>query len=313
MKISATTSKAVAFAYLFSSTHNATSFAFQSFRRLNSCVKQSWPLINWPTSNEPTHSTIATLTVRNMASTSEESISSIDIARNVEDVRDKMNLAMEARGSELTDPVRLVAVSKTKPMPLLEQAYNDANVRVFGENYVQELVEKVPQLPGDVQWHFIGSLQSNKVNLLLRPFLPDDIDRLVLETVGTLKLANKLNNAIDGEKKLKIFVQVNTSGEDSKSGVSPDEVVDLCQSIVQECPKLHLQGLMTIGAPGDEACLDKLAESRNQVVAALGLESLELSMGMSGDYEAAILKGSTNVRVGSTIFGARDYSNVDKK
>eukprot|EP00527_Entomoneis_sp_CCMP2396_P003973 CAMPEP_0198149120 /NCGR_PEP_ID=MMETSP1443-20131203/45140_1 /TAXON_ID=186043 /ORGANISM="Entomoneis sp., Strain CCMP2396" /LENGTH=353 /DNA_ID=CAMNT_0043814049 /DNA_START=69 /DNA_END=1130 /DNA_ORIENTATION=- len=295
-----------------------------------------------------------TTTVRRMASTtSTTEEGAIDIAANVEWVRENIKKAIaekeEEDSSSTTTPtpqVRLVAVSKTKPIELLKQAYEQANVRAFGENYIQEMVDKVPQLPSDVTWHFIGNVQSNKVKLLLSPFLASAssgtescLDRLVLETVSSLKLARKLQNAIEtsgsgsnDNKKLRIFVQVNTSGEDSKSGVSSsvdgdinarDEVVELCKAIVQECPALQLQGLMTIGAPGDESCLDRLVICRNQVAAALSSSSssdeqyqpplLELSMGMSGDYEVAIRKGSTNVRVGSTIFGARDYSSVNKK
>ncbi|KAL7559936.1 hypothetical protein ACA910_008258 [Epithemia clementina (nom. ined.)] len=282
---------------------------------------------------------------------------SIDIAANVELVRANIEKALlEARTNDepsVAPAVRLVAVSKTKPIALLRQAYDEAGVRVFGENYVQEMVDKVPQMPSDVQWHFIGTLQSNKVGLLLSPFLlpkanggadeannnaavaattSSSLDRLVLETVSTLKLARKLQKAIEDaapstshdntasssssppQPRLKIFVQVNTSGEDSKSGVSPSEVVALCRDIVQECPALQLLGLMTIGAPGDETCLDTLVQCRQEVEDALSLPHiLELSMGMSGDYELAIAKGSTNVRVGSTIFGARDYSNVTPK
>merc|ERR1711935_901326 len=101
-----------------------------------------------------------------------------------------------------------------------------------------------------------------------------------------------------------IFVQVNTSGEESKSGATPSEAVELCKQITSECERVQLKGVMTIGAPGDVACLESLAICRDEVAAALGMESknLGLSMGMSGDYEVAITKGSTNVRVGSTIF-----------
>ena len=227
-------------------------------------------------------------------------MSTIDIATNLADVQSQVDQA--ARG-----PVRLVAVSKTKPIELLQQAY-DAGCRVFGENYAQELVEKVPQLPSDVQWHFIGGLQSNKCNMLIGAM--DTVDRLVIETVDKIKLANKLNNAVPEGQTLKIFVQVNTSGEDSKSGVEPGEpCVELCREIAESCPRLHLLGLMTIGAVGDASCFTTLVDCRTQVAEALGRDDLELSMGMSGDFVEAIAAGATNVRVGSTIFGARDYSN----
>ena len=349
-------------------------------------------------------------TTTNAATSMEEGNSSssssdpqIDIAANVALVRANIEKAIQLQAEPTTTMtpttttiesdskktssssslVRLVAVSKTKPIHLLRQAYDKAQVRVFGENYVQELVEKVPQLPSDVQWHFIGNLQSNKIKLLLSPFLSsssleqkksnnddhnntkddDDndtttttrnnnntsntnhhsLDRLVLETVSSMKLARKLQKAIEDAVsssssssiveqqeqqqqqhcRLKVFVQVNTSNEDSKGGVQPNQqqVVELCHGIVTECPNLQLMGLMTIGAPNDETCFDVLVQCRQDVMQALSSLSysssslssfLELSMGMSGDYEIAIAKGSTNVRVGSTIFGARDYSNIKK-
>lgn len=223
--------------------------------------------------------------------------------------------------------VRLVAVSKTKPITALRVAYQ-AGCRVFGENYVQEMIEKVSQMPDDVSWHFIGALQSNKVKSLLQSVQPRT--RLLIETVSSIKLANKLNtvmNELDplpdtttkGEEApptspqpvmLKIMIQVNTSGEDTKSGIDATECVTLCQHIVDHCPRLQIVGLMTIGAPGDIQCFHRLRECRNQIqqtIPGLGNDQLELSMGMSDDFETAIQLGSTNVRVGSTIFGARQY------
>jgi len=238
---------------------------------------------------------------------------SSEVAANLDTVLKNMQNACEENGRNV-EQVRLVAVSKTKPSELLMDAYN-AGQRYFGENYVQELVGKAEELPDDIHWHFIGPLQSNKANLLVKSVVPNAAS-LTIETLSTLKLANKLNNAMatvneseKTERKLSIFIQVNTSGEDSKSGVEPNNVVALCQDIVETCPLLEIQGLMTIGAPGDLTCFDILRDCRDQVKEALNIPSLELSMGMSGDYEQAIARGATNVRVGSTIFGARDYSN----
>lgn len=240
-----------------------------------------------------------------MSATAETTeIDDIDVAENLKLVRESIQ---SAKSPNPEQPIRLVAVSKTKPIELLLKAYDEGGCRVFGENYAQELVEKVPQMAEDVQWHFIGGLQSNKASMLVNAF--DDISRLVVETVDKFKLANKLNNAAAGkEGKLKIFVQVDTSGEESKSGCEPSGVVALCEQITKECENLQLMGLMTIGAPGDLSCFDTLVDCRNTVQEKLGLE-LELSMGMSGDYIQAIEKGATNVRVGSTIFGARNYAN----
>ena len=193
--------------------------------------------------------------------------------------------------------------------------------RYFGENYAQELMSKSADMPYDVAWHFIGPLQSNKAAPLVKTV---GLDKLAcIETISTIKLAAKLNRAVDTwneeslaePKKLGIYIQVNTSGEETKSGVSPgSEVCDLAKQISEECPSLSIDGLMTIGAPGDDSCFDTLAECRVEVAKVLDREpeDLELSMGMSGDFEVAIAKGATSVRVGSTIFGARDYSNLTK-
>ena len=244
----------------------------------------------------------------------------VDIGLNLQHVRTKIDEACSNANRDVST-VRLVAVSKTKPLIYIQKAYENGQ-RIFGENYAQELVEKAKKLGekgiDDVQWHFIGGLQSNKANMLVKGVVP--YGKLIVETVNSLKVAKKLDNAmadfINDDKennKLGIFVQVNTSGEESKSGIVPNEVPELCQTILNECKNLSLMGLMTIGAPGDENCLSMLSACRDDVMSKLGddnnaLTDLELSMGMSGDYESAIAKGSTNVRVGSTIFGARDYS-----
>ena len=233
---------------------------------------------------------------------------SVEIAANLDTVRQNMQTACQNSNRSI-DSVRLIAVSKTKPEELLMDAYNHGQ-RYFGENYVQELVQKAEALPSDIHWHFIGPLQSNKASLLVKSVVPHSAS-LTVETVSTVKLANKLQNAMEQvapDKQLHIFIQVNTSGEESKSGVEPSEVVALCKDLQANHPRLSLKGLMTIGAPGDVTCFDTLRQCRDEVAKELSLPSLELSMGMSGDYEEAIARGSTNVRVGSTIFGARDYS-----
>eukprot|EP01028_Stygiella_incarcerata_P007808 TRINITY_DN3267_c0_g1_i1.p1 TRINITY_DN3267_c0_g1~~TRINITY_DN3267_c0_g1_i1.p1 ORF type:complete len:192 (-),score=49.01 TRINITY_DN3267_c0_g1_i1:44-619(-) len=179
----------------------------------------------------------------------------------------------------------------------------------FGENYIQEFVEKAPSLPKDIEWHFIGHIQTNKVRQLLRvPNLS------VVETVDRLKLATVLEKecVASGRESLDIFIQVNTSLEDSKSGCSAEECVDLVRKVIETCPHLKFRGLMTIGNPDPEKCTDDfdlLFKLREDVSKAIGVESLslELSMGMSGDFEKAIAHGSTIVRVGSSIFGARSY------
>lgn len=237
-------------------------------------------------------------------------------------MRDRVESSCKDVGRSI-DSVRLVAVSKTKPLSYIKEAYFKSGQKIFGENYAQELEEKAKEMgddenyENDIQWHFIGGLQSNKAAKLVKNVVP--YGKLVVETVNSEKVANKLDNAMannfpgnDGQELLlDVFVQVNTSGEESKSGVSVDESIELCKYVVQNCKRLNLKGVMTIGAPGDVDCLENLGKCRELVADALSLDpcDIELSMGMSGDFETAIAKGSTNVRVGSTIFGQRDYAN----
>lgn len=301
------------------------STAFQQHLKLNSNriipsqIRSSSIQFNKKQSTVPI-SSVSSLNMSTDTNEHENSNLDADIAANIQDVKSKINnVLLENNLPE--NSVRLVAVSKTKPIPYLMAAYNTGQ-RHFGENYAQELLSKADEMPEDIKWHFIGPLQSNKANALVKGL---GLNKLAcIETVSTLKLANKLSNAVKSLKeeqgensssnsKLGIYIQVNTSGEDTKSGVSSaSETVNLVKEIVQsECNEhLSIDGLMTIGAPGDFSCFDMLVECRKAVAEELGVEesSLVLSMGMSGDFEEAIKRGATSVRVGSTIFGARDYS-----
>ncbi|PON41201.1 Proline synthase co-transcribed protein [Parasponia andersonii] len=221
----------------------------------------------------------------------------------------RVRQAAERSGRD-PEQIRVVGVSKTKPVSLIRQVY-DAGHRCFGENYVQEILEKAPQLPEDIEWHFVGHLQSNKVKSLLAG-VPNIS---VVEGVHNEKVANHLDNAVSslGRNPLKVLVQVNTSGEASKSGVDPFGVVELAKHVKLNCPNLLFSGLMTIGMPDYTSTPENfwiLSNCKIEVCKALGLtkEQCELSMGMSGDFEQAIEMGSTNVRIGSTIFGPREYA-----
>ncbi|KAI9933433.1 hypothetical protein MW887_007906 [Aspergillus wentii] len=222
-------------------------------------------------------------------------------------------------------PIRLIAVSKLKPASDVLSLHNPPTSHLhFGENYLQELIEKSRLLPTAIRWHFIGGLQSNKCVNLAR-----DVRGLwAVESVDSEKKANLLNKgwsdrsadvrAGDHDSILRVFVQVNTSGEENKSGIEPSAAPGLCRFIREKCSRLKLQGVMTIGAiarskettPENEnedfICL---RETRDRIVTELGLQGpeaeLELSMGMSEDFEGAIALGSDQVRVGTTIFGER--------
>ncbi|KAK5718563.1 hypothetical protein LTR15_008294 [Elasticomyces elasticus] len=217
--------------------------------------------------------------------------------------------------------VRLIAVSKLKPandvLALHEEPQNQLD---FGENYAQELTEKAGILPKSIRWHMIGALQTNKC----KPLAEQVANLYCVSSVDTAKKADALEKgrAALAEKqelssKLRVLVQVNTSGEAEKSGVEPGETAALCKHVREKCPHLQLAGLMTIGAIArsrESASADSvnedfvaLRETRDKVASELGVaaEDLELSMGMSSDFEAAIGQGSDEVRVGTTIFGER--------
>ncbi|KFK43458.1 hypothetical protein AALP_AA1G127800 [Arabis alpina] len=236
------------------------------------------------------------------------SAAAIDGAAALRSVFQRVNQAAEKAG-RVSDRIRVVAVSKTKPVSLIRQVY-DAGHKSFGENYVQEMIEKAPQLPEDIEWHFIGNLQSNKV----KPLLTGVPNLAVVESVDDDKIANTLDRVVGniGRKPLKVMVQVNTSGEESKFGVEPSGCVGLAKHVKEACLNLEFSGLMTIGMADYTSTPENfkmLAKCRSEVCKELGIpeEQCELSMGMSGDFELAIELGSTNVRIGSTIFGAREY------
>ncbi|KND00917.1 YggS family pyridoxal phosphate enzyme [Spizellomyces punctatus DAOM BR117] len=227
-----------------------------------------------------------------------------DITCSLAEIRERVKQAEQKRGTG--KEVRLVAVSKTKPASDLLIAY-EAGQRHFGEN-VQELVEKAAQLPTDICWHFIGTLQSNKCKTLAA--VPN---LWAVETIDSIKKADMMNKAWSGKSQpLRVFVQVNTSGEESKSGLHPTECIAVAEHVVTACQNLTLQGLMTIGSPDRDAESENpdfvcLKQCKDTVDQKLGLD-VELSMGMSDDFENAIHAGATNVRVGSSIFGSRNYA-----
>ena len=202
-------------------------------------------------------------------------------------------------GREL-DSVQLLAVSKTQPSPVLAEMYQ-AGQRAFGENYLQEALEKITALKDlDIEWHFIGHVQRNKTKHLAENFAwVHGVDRLII--------AERLSNQrSDSQAVLNICLQVNIDGQDSKDGCQPEEVADLVAQISQ-LPNLRLRGLMVIPAPDNtQAFADAKAlfeEVKSQHAKPEDWDTL--SMGMSADMTEAIAAGSTMVRVGTALFGAR--------
>jgi hypothetical protein len=225
------------------------------------------------------------------------------IATNLQAVRKRIaDAALACARGEST--VALLAVSKTWPAACIREAAN-AGQRAFGENYVQEGVGKIGELADlGLEWHFIGPLQSNKT----RP-VAEHFDWV--HTVDRIKVAERLAaQRPAGMAPLQVCVQVNISGEDSKSGCRPDEAAALCHAVAG-LPRLKLRGLMAIPEPADSeaaqrAPLRRLRELRDRIASG-GLALDTLSMGMSHDLEAAIAEGATIVRIGTAIFGERNH------
>ena len=241
------------------------------------------------------------------------------IKENIAKFREELNL----------HNAKLIAVSKTHPAEKIREAYA-AGQRIFGENKVQELTEKAPQLPDDIQWHLIGHLQRNKARKAAALF---DL----VHSLDSLRLAETLNRAVgetrtpgdqetrrpDSETRstssedllvslapwLPVLIQVNVSGEASKFGFRPEQLLSTLGEI-NALPKIEIHGLMTIApwTPEPEKVrpvFRQLRELKEQAEQALGAPLAHLSMGMSGDFEVAIEEGATLVRLGTALFGAR--------
>ena len=227
------------------------------------------------------------------------------IAENLQQVRNNIKRACEAVGRD-PDEVTLVAVSKTKPVEMLKEAY-DAQTRVFGENKVQEIMDKYDRLPDDVQWHMIGHLLRNKVKYI--------VDKVaMIHSVDSLRLAETIEQeAAKHDIRVPVLVEVNVAQEDSKFGLKVDEVLPFIEQAAQ-LPHLEIKGLMTI-APYVENPENNREIFRQLKKLSVDIEDKNinnitmsvLSMGMTGDYEVAVQEGATMVRVGTGIFGERNY------
>jgi hypothetical protein len=223
------------------------------------------------------------------------------IASNLQAVRGAMAESIKVSGRK-TEEVRLIAVSKTFPAAAILQAYQ-AGQRCFGENYVQEALHKISELPqSDIEWHFIGPIQSNKTRPIAEHFA-------WVHSVERAKVAERLSAQRPPHlPPLQICIEVNVSGEASKSGIMPDEL-DTLARYVASLPNLCLRGLMAIPAPSDDVTQQRTAFARlRELSDALNLGGLKmdtLSMGMSLDFPAAIAEGATLVRIGTAIFGTR--------
>ena len=232
----------------------------------------------------------------------------MNIQHNLQDIHQKIEKACE-QANRPKSAVKLLAVSKTKPVADILTAHQAGQI-AFGENYVQEGVEKIQHFESqgiELEWHFIGPLQSNKSRLVAEHFD-------WMQTLDRAKIADRLNEQRPAHKSpLNVLIQINISDEESKSGIQPEEMLQLAKHI-ENLPHLRLRGLMAIPAPThdiaeQESAFKKMKVLFEQLKQALPTQQIDtLSMGMTDDMASAIKCGSTMVRIGTAIFGARDYS-----
>lgn len=230
------------------------------------------------------------------------------LKENLQNVEEKICGACRISGRSRED-VTLIPVSKTKPVEVLQEAY-DMGVRIFGENKVQELADKYEALPKDIRWHMIGHLQRNKVKYII-----DKVE--LIHSVDSIRLAE----TIDKEAKkhnltVNILIEVNVAGEESKFGVSPEEL-DAFTDEIARFSNIRVLGLMTIapfvGNAEENRVIFQGLRKLSVDIAGKNIDNINmsvLSMGMTNDYEVAIEEGATMIRVGTGIFGERDYSYV---
>ena len=230
------------------------------------------------------------------------------IRDNLRKVEENISAACDRSGRVRGD-VKLIAVSKTKPVEMLKEAY-DSGCRDFGENKVQELMDKYDKMPADVRWHMIGHLQRNKVKYI--------VDKVyMIHSVDSLRLAEEISKeAVKRNVTVSVLVEVNVAKEESKFGADAEETVSLVEGIAQ-LPNIVVKGLMTIAPYVEDSEENRLYFAKlKQIYVDIIHKNIdnicmeELSMGMTGDYEVAIEEGATYIRVGTGIFGERQYTSV---
>lgn len=230
----------------------------------------------------------------------------MSVCENYRAVEEKVRKACERAGRN-RDEVTLIAVSKTKPMSMIEELL-PLGVRDFGENKVQELTAKEEALTNEIHWHMIGHLQRNKVK-----YIADKV--CLIHSVDSLRLAEEISKeAVKKNRVVSILIEVNVAEEESKFGVSTEETSALVEEI-SKLPGVAVKGLMTIAPyvenPEENRMVFRKLRNLSVDIAGENIDNVSmnvLSMGMTGDYEVAIEEGATHVRVGTGIFGERDYS-----
>lgn len=228
------------------------------------------------------------------------------ICGNLKEVEAKIEAACKRAGRDRSE-VTLIAVSKTKPVEMLEEAY-ETGIREFGENKVQEMMDKYEVMPKDIHWHMIGHLQRNKVKYLMGK-------AALIHSVDSLRLAEEISaQSVKHEVTTDILIEVNIAGEETKFGTDREEAIALVEAAAK-LPNIHICGLMTIAPfvenPEDNRKYFQQIRQLSVDIKEKNIDNVDmciLSMGMTGDYEVAIEEGATMVRVGTGIFGARNYN-----
>lgn len=228
------------------------------------------------------------------------------LKENLQKVEENIEAACKRAGRDRSE-VTLIAVSKTKPVDMLQEVY-DTGIREFGENKVQEMMDKYEVLPKDIHWHMIGHLQRNKVKYLMGK-------TALIHSVDSLRLAEEISaQSVKHDVITDILIEVNIAGEESKFGTSKEEAMALAEAAAK-LPNIHICGLMTIAPyvddPEDNRKYFRGIRELSVDIKEKNIDNVDmriLSMGMSGDYEVAIEEGATMVRVGTGIFGARNYN-----
>lgn len=238
----------------------------------------------------------------------QHTLQSMELAQNYHNVKENIRKACEKAGRSEQE-VTLLAVSKTKPVDMLKDVYL-AGARDFGENKVQELIDKIPQMPSDIRWHMIGHLQRNKVKYI--------VDKVYLiHSVDSFRLAEEISReAMKKQVEVNILIEVNVALEESKFGTTVEETETLIREIAA-LPGVHIKGLMTIAPFVENPEENRIYfQKLRQLAVDIGNKNIDnvsmsiLSMGMTGDYMVAAQEGATIVRVGTGIFGERDYSKT---
>lgn len=228
------------------------------------------------------------------------------ISDNLKEIEENIRQVCIKAGRD-EDAAKLIAVSKTHPASAVKEAY-DCGIRDFGENKVQEIMDKYDVLPSDIRWHLIGHLQRNKVKYI--------IDKVyMIHSVDSVRLANQIQTEAEkADVHMNILIQVNIAEEETKFGLDTKELTQVVEEI-SKLDRVHIKGLMTIGPMTDNREeIRKVFKKLKQLSVDIQSKNIDnvsmsvLSMGMSGDYDIAIEEGSTYVRVGTSIFGQRDYN-----